>query len=108
MCSDDKSSCINYRLKGLQEPIGDWGHEYVRHLAMEMAEEWRAHGDGTPASKARREELLILVKHIVAHNMRHNAEVEACDLLVEIERLDLLLEFVEEVDHSRVCLYLLR
>ncbi|KHJ84078.1 hypothetical protein OESDEN_16212 [Oesophagostomum dentatum] len=39
--------------------------------------------------------------------MKHNAEVEACDLLIEIERLDLLMEYVEDVDHQRVCLYLL-
>ncbi|PAV63079.1 hypothetical protein WR25_19852 [Diploscapter pachys] len=39
--------------------------------------------------------------------MRHNAEVEACDLLIEIERLDLLKDYVEEPDHGRVCMYLL-
>lgn len=30
MCSDEPQDCINYRLKGMHEPIGDWGHEYVR------------------------------------------------------------------------------
>jgi 26S proteasome regulatory subunit N1 len=75
---------------------------------MQMAEEWRRVGDGTPKSKDRRDELLTLVRDIVRHNMKHNAEVEACDLLLEIERLDLLKEYVEEVDHARVCLYLLR
>ncbi|KAI6233006.1 26S proteasome non-ATPase regulatory subunit 2 [Aphelenchoides fujianensis] len=107
MCSDNKSDCINFRLKGMHEPIGDWGHEYVRHLAMEMAEEWRLTADGSAKSQQRREELLTLVKDIVQHNMKHNAEVEACDLLLEIEKLNLLLEYVEDVDHQRVCLYLL-
>ncbi|KAI6202974.1 26S proteasome non-ATPase regulatory subunit 2 [Aphelenchoides besseyi] len=107
MCSDNKSDCINFRLKGMHEPIGDWGHEYVRHLAMEMAEEWRLTADGSGKSKERREELLTLIKDIVQHNMKHNAEVEACDLLLEIEKLNLLLEYVEDVDHARVCLYLL-
>uniref|UniRef100_A0A0M3HQ45 26S proteasome non-ATPase regulatory subunit 2 n=1 Tax=Ascaris lumbricoides TaxID=6252 RepID=A0A0M3HQ45_ASCLU len=107
MTSGDKNDCINYRLKGMLEPIGDWGHEYVRHLAMEMAEEWRACAGDADAEKARREELLTLAKDIVAHNVKHNAEVEACDLLFEIERLDLLVDYVEEVDHARVCLYLL-
>ncbi|KAM3729221.1 26S proteasome non-ATPase regulatory subunit [Dirofilaria immitis] len=107
MTSDDKNDCINYRMMGKHEPIGDWGHEYVRHLAMEMAEEWRSYGDGTDAHNKRREQLLTLTREIVLHNMKHNAEVEACDLLIEIERLDLLSEYVEEVDHGRVCLYLL-
>jgi len=106
-CADKKSDCIDYRIKGMHEPIGDWGHEYVRHLAMEMAEEWRRTGDGSAESKKRRDELLTLVRDIIRHNMKHNAEVEACDLLLEIERLDLLREYVEEVDHARVCMYLL-
>jgi 26S proteasome regulatory subunit N1 len=70
---------------------------------MEMTEEWRS-----SSSDERRSQLLLLVRDIVRHNMSHNAEVEACDLLTEIERLDLLLEYVEEADHGRVCLYLLR
>uniref|UniRef100_A0A0N5A938 26S proteasome non-ATPase regulatory subunit 2 n=1 Tax=Syphacia muris TaxID=451379 RepID=A0A0N5A938_9BILA len=105
MTSGEKSDCINYRIQGMHEPVGDWGHEYVRHLAMEMAEEWRSlpsTGDSERVSA-----LLKLVTEIVAHNMKHNAEVEACDLLIEIERLDLLIGFVEEVDHQRVCSYLL-
>ncbi|KAK5965801.1 26S proteasome non-ATPase regulatory subunit 2 [Trichostrongylus colubriformis] len=107
MCSDEKSDCINFRMKGMHEPIGDWGHEYVRHLAMEMSEEWKQASDGSEKSKARRNELLVLARDIVMHNMKHNAEVEACDLLIEIERLDLLMEYVVDVDHQRVCLYLL-
>jgi 26S proteasome regulatory subunit N1 len=108
MCSENKSDCIDFRLKGMHEPIGDWGHEYVRHLAMQLVDEWRRLNDGSAKSKERRDELVKLVRDIVRHNMKHNAEVEACDLLMEIERLDLLKEYVEEVDHPRVCLYLLR
>uniref|UniRef100_A0A7E4VA39 26S proteasome non-ATPase regulatory subunit 2 n=1 Tax=Panagrellus redivivus TaxID=6233 RepID=A0A7E4VA39_PANRE len=101
MTSDETNDCINYRLKGMAEPISDWGHEYVRHLTMGLAAEWRF------ADAPRREELLKLVKDIVGYHMKHNAEVEACDLLLEIEQLDMLLNYVEEVDHSRVCMYLL-
>lgn len=45
---------------------------------------------------------------IIAYNLKHNAEVEACDLLVEMDKLPLILEYVDEPNHSRVCLYLLR
>lgn len=75
---------------------------------MEMAEEWRLCADGTDAHNKRREQLLTLTREIVLHNMKHNAEVEACDLLIEIEKLDLLSDYVEEIDHGRVCMYLLR
>ena len=40
--------------------------------------------------------------------MSHNAETEACDLLMEIEQLDLILEHVDETTVDRVCLYLHR
>lgn len=39
---------------------------------------------------------------------RRAAEAEACDLVMEIERLDLLEQFVEKDDFPRVCLYLVR
>ncbi|GMT25054.1 hypothetical protein PFISCL1PPCAC_16351, partial [Pristionchus fissidentatus] len=107
MTSDEPADCIIYRLKGSQEPVGEWGHEYVRHLAMEMSEEWKRTADGTEQHKKTREQLLVLARDIIVHHMKHNAEVEACDLLIEIEKLDLLINFVDEADHQRVCLYLL-
>src|SRR5690348_12073016 len=45
---------------------------------------------------------------ICAYNMAHNAETEACDVLMEIERLDQLSDFVDANDQPRVCRYLLR
>jgi 26S proteasome regulatory subunit N1 len=32
---------LKYRLMGGQEKIGEWGHEYLRHLAGEICEEFR-------------------------------------------------------------------
>ena len=51
------------------------------------------------------EYLMELVKEIIPFNMQHNAECEACDLLMEVERLDTLEEYVYEQAHERVCLY---
>ena len=39
--------------------------------------------------------------------MNHNAEAEACDLLMEIENVELLIEYSEKETYQRVCLYLL-
>ena len=39
--------------------------------------------------------------------MAHNAEAEACDLLMEIENVNLLIDYVEKDTYARVCLYLL-
>ena len=55
-----------------------------------------------------KERLLIMAKEIVPYHMAHNAEAEGCDLLMEIERLDLLQDYVDETAFNRVCLYLTR
>lgn len=76
-----------------------------RHLAGEVAKEWQELEEG---DKAQQETLLKLVKEIVPYNMAHNAEHEACDLLMEIERLDMLDTYIDENAYSKVCLYLTR
>ncbi|CAG0879784.1 unnamed protein product [Cyprideis torosa] len=95
--------CLGYRLKGSDEPIGDWGHEYVRHLAGEIAAEWAELPEGV---SERHSQLEKLVDQIVPYQMIHNAEAEACDLLMETDRLQTLLGHVDESAYPRVCLYL--
>lgn len=76
-----------------------------RHLAGEVAKEWQELDD---AEKTQREPLLTLVKEIVPYNMAHNAEHEACDLLMEIEQVDMLEKDIDENAYAKVCLYLTR
>ncbi|KAJ8923645.1 hypothetical protein NQ315_010225 [Exocentrus adspersus] len=104
MTMGDGRECLKYRLASDLDKIGDWGHEYVRHLAGEIAGEW-AETDFSE-NKEIRDKLILLTKQIVPYNMAHNAEAEACDLLMEIERLDLLEQYVDENIYPRVCLYL--
>ena len=40
MVMSEKRECLKFRLVGSDEDLGDWGHEYVRHLAGEIAAEW--------------------------------------------------------------------
>ena len=40
--------------------------------------------------------------------MSHNAEADACDLLIELEALDTLPGFVDKNTFERVCLYIVR
>ncbi|XP_066587584.1 26S proteasome non-ATPase regulatory subunit 2 [Prorops nasuta] len=104
MTMGDGRECLKYKLTGTTSAIGEWGHEYVRHLSGELAQEWdELSGE---ESNATRKKLIQLVHEIVPYNMDHNAETEACDLLMEIERLDLLRKYVDESAYQRVCLYL--
>ena len=38
--------------------------------------------------------------------MSHNSQPDACDLLIEIEKLDLIKEICDKHNHERVCEYL--
>ncbi|SPP77266.1 blast:26S proteasome non-ATPase regulatory subunit 2 [Drosophila guanche] len=93
--------CLAYRfLCDRKQKIGEWGHEYVRHLSGEIS----AHYHDTTGEF--RTQLIELVKQIIPYNMEHNAEADACDLLIEIDHLHLLSEYVDESAYPRVCLYL--
>jgi 26S proteasome regulatory subunit N1 len=52
--------------------------------------------------------LLKLALNITPFFLSHNGEADACDLLLEIEAIDKILDFVDENTFSRVCLYLVR
>ncbi|KAL9904045.1 regulatory particle non-ATPase 1 [Glossina fuscipes fuscipes] len=93
--------CLAYRfLCDRSLKIGDWGHEYVRHLSGEIASHY------LETSGEFQTQLIELVKQIIPYNMEHNAEADACDLLIEIDHLHLLQDYVDESAYPRVCLYL--
>lgn len=94
---------LKYRLLGSHDEIGSWGHEYVRNLSGEIGREYSQRLQDESSV----DELLELVEQILPYDMTHNAESEACDLLLEVDRLDWITRYVTQDNHSRVCLYLL-
>lgn len=117
MTMSDKNECLKYKLLGQtdKENIEAWGHEYIRHLSGEIVTEWNAFDAEKEASEGadvemtdneKKDQLIAMVKQIVPSQMKHHAESEACDLLMEVERLDLLDDHVDKASFSRVCLYL--
>lgn len=93
---------LHFKLRGNPLEIGDWGHEFVRNIAGEVADEFQARQEKGESV----EELLELAFVIVPFNMKHNAEHEACDLLMELEKLPEIVQYVDETNLDRVCLYL--
>ena len=73
-----------------------------------MAEEIRGEYSERTDKGESVEDMVALAREILPYNMQHNAETEACDLLMEIERLDLLDQYVDKNSFQRVCLYLTR
>lgn len=44
---------------------------------------------------------MSIAKLIVPSQMKHHAEAEACDLLMEVEQLDILEQYVDEAAYNR-------
>ncbi|CAG0923795.1 unnamed protein product [Notodromas monacha] len=97
MTMSEKRECLGYKLNGSNEPIDQWGHEYVRHLAGEIAAEW---GE-IPENDSKKEKLLSLTNEVVPYHLQHNAEAEACDLAMEIERLDVIEKYIDNATYPR-------
>lgn len=118
----DKCESLRFKLQGSDEAPHLWGHEYVRHLAGEIAAEYRAVVDldgemrddaedgGEQAEMGLRRaslpEITKLVGDIVPFLISSNAEPEAVDLLMEVDSLPSLVGHTDEHNFSRVCLYL--
>lgn len=66
--------CLKYCLLAKQKDVGDWGHEYVRQLEGEIAEEW--------AVVEKKETLLPLIESVVKFDMAHNAEIQVPRLFI--------------------------
>ncbi|GLB39111.1 putative 26S proteasome regulatory complex, non-ATPase subcomplex, Rpn1 subunit [Lyophyllum shimeji] len=100
---------------------GSWGHEYVRHLAAELGDEYRireeeglpdepTEGIGKPQPKlpGTIEDLRALARQCATFLLGHNAEPDAVDLLEELEIVDDIVKLVDENTFDRVCQYMIR
>ncbi|KAJ7136028.1 armadillo-type protein [Mycena epipterygia] len=104
---------------------GTWGHEYVRHLAAELGDEYTFREEGgdlpTSAPEAGKEEkpeevklvgtiedLRALGKECAVFLIGHNAEPDAVDLLEELEIVDEIAQLVDDNTYGRVCQYMIR
>ncbi|ODQ77118.1 hypothetical protein BABINDRAFT_104969 [Babjeviella inositovora NRRL Y-12698] len=93
---------LKYRLLSRNSEIGTWGHEYVRHLALEIGDVYTEKLEAAEPA----DDLLRLALDIVPFFLKHNAEADAVDLLLEIEAIDHLPQFVDSLTYARVCLYM--
>lgn len=88
-----------YIFIGTSKNVGDWGHEYVRQLESEIVQE-------VFKSTTMEAKLETLISDIVKFDCQFHAEIQACDLLMEIDKLEILPAFIEKSIYPRICLYL--
>ncbi|KAK7019046.1 26S proteasome regulatory subunit RPN1 [Favolaschia claudopus] len=103
---------------------GTWGHEYVRHLAAELGDEYtfrETEVDDAPTPEAGKDaapekppmpgtidDLRSLAKECAVFLIGHNAEPDAVDLLEEMEIVDEIAQLVDDDTFNRVCQYMIR
>ncbi|KAL4872664.1 hypothetical protein BDV12DRAFT_182999 [Aspergillus spectabilis] len=99
---EEKLETLKYRLLTKSEDLGSWGHEYVRHLALEIGQEYqnRLNSDKDV------QDLIDLALSLVPYFLSHNAEADAVDLLSELEIIEEIPRFVDQDTYSRVSLYM--
>ncbi|KAL4821325.1 armadillo-type protein [Aspergillus spinulosporus] len=99
---EEKLETLKYRLLTKSDDLGSWGHEYVRHLALEIGQEYQNRVN----DEKEVDDLIKLAVSLVPYFLSHNAEADAVDLMSELEIIEEIPQFVDENTYSRVCLYM--
>lgn len=100
--NEEKLETLKYRLLSKSDDLGSWGHEYIRHLALEIGQEYQ----NRLTDEREFGDLTELALSLVPYFLSHNAEADAVDLLSELEMIEEIPRFLDENTFSRVCLYM--
>ncbi|TDZ47226.1 26S proteasome regulatory subunit rpn-1 [Colletotrichum trifolii] len=99
---EDRQDTLKYRLLAPSSDIGSWGHEYTRHLALEIGE---VYGKRIVAEEPTKD-LVDLALILIPLFLQSNAEADAVDLMSELEIIDQIPNYLDEDTYRRVCLYM--
>ena len=96
MATPDTNEALHYALEGTKIDLTSWGHEYLRTLSGEISSECKKREEKGESTDLK--DLQFIIDAIVPYNMTHNSEPEAVDMLIEINRLpmlvDVLMQFI--------------
>lgn len=99
---EDRRDTLKFRLLAPGTDIGSWGHEYMRHLALEIGQEYQKRLDDEKDT----DDITKLVMTLVPFFLSHNAEADAVDILSELEMIESIKDHLDENTYARVCLYM--
>ncbi len=103
MAATGSREALYFKLRGCTSDVGDWGHEFVRHLCGEIAAEWEIREDHSIGTH----DLVLLVDQILPFKLAHNGEFEGIDLLIDINLVDRITEIASPDNFQRLCKYAL-
>jgi 26S proteasome regulatory subunit N1 len=99
MGSAEGRETYNFLLEGDVSAAVNWGHEYVRNLCGELQEEFNS----SPDSHGN---IVKIVQIILPFLVKSSGEVEAVDLLGEVDMLEKIIEYVDGDNYKRICDYI--
>jgi 26S proteasome regulatory subunit N1 len=99
----EQQESLRYLMEGTLNDYINWGHEYLLHLSGDIAREFNQR----LAKQESTDALIGIVEKIVPYLMQHHSEAYAIDLLIEVDKLENLSQFINEHNYQRVNLYLL-
>jgi 26S proteasome regulatory subunit N1 len=94
---------LDWVLKGSKENLACWGQEFIRTLCGDISNEYVNRLDQEKSY----EDLIQLGEIIVPYLISMHSDNEAIDLLLEVEKLDKIMDFVNNTNYKRICLYLI-
>ncbi|KAG7416226.1 26S proteasome regulatory subunit rpn-1 [Fusarium oxysporum f. sp. rapae] len=89
---EDRQDTLFYRLQAPSSDISSWGHEYTRHLALEIGEVYGKRIANDESTK----DLIDLALVLIPLFLKSNAEADAVDLMSELEIIEEMPKFVDE------------
>ncbi|CZT45375.1 26S proteasome regulatory subunit RPN1 [Rhynchosporium secalis] len=99
---EERQDTLKFRLLAPTSDIGSWGHEYTRHLALELGEVYTKRLTADEPYK----DLIDLALVLVPLFLKSNAEADAVDLMSELEIIEDIPKFLDKDTYTRVCLYM--
>jgi 26S proteasome regulatory subunit N1 len=102
MAVPEEREMLKFLLEGDRSDLINWGQDYVRNLAGEIKDEATLR----LTTSGSMDDLYELVDIIVPFLVKHSSEVEAVDLLQEVDSLGRILQHVDADNYKRVCPYI--
>jgi 26S proteasome regulatory subunit N1 len=103
----DELECLTFCIAGTKQGLEEWGQEYLRSLAGDVAKETQKRFKEAGEEAVDFSDMMFLVDIIVPYCMSHNSESEAVDFLMEMDKINVLVEHTNSHNYERVCGYLL-
>lgn len=101
--SNSMDTVLHWVLKGNKKCLCDWGLEFIKSLSGNIGQEFLNRIENEKPY----EDLYELVNVIIPYLISTHSESEAIDLLLEVEKLEMIMDFLNQTNYKRICLYLL-